>query len=190
MNWHAICSTATNCSDVGVEETDKGDHYDPISRTVRLSKDNFSGRSLTAVAIAAHEVGHAIQHGSGYRLLMLRNRLVTIAAGAEQVGAAAIFIAPIIAAVTRTPASGGLILIFAISGLAVSTLVHLITLPVELDDSFKKALPILQAGEYLNPEDLPAARQILRAAAFTYVAGSLMGLINFWRWLAILRRRI
>ena len=66
-------------------------------------------------------------------------------------------------------------------------LVQLVTLPVELDASFRKALPVLEAG-YLQPEQVPAARRILRAAAWTYVAASLAGLLNFWRWIAILRR--
>ncbi len=68
------------------------------------------------------------------------------------------------------------------------TLVHLCTLPVELDASFKKALPILESGEYLQEGDLPHAERILRAAAFTYVAASLGSLLNLGRWLAVLRR--
>jgi hypothetical protein len=74
---------------------------------------------------------------------------------------------------------------FLIMGFGV--LVQLITLPVELDASFRKALPVLEAG-YLEPEQVPAARSILRAAAWTYVAASLAGLLSFWRWMAILRR--
>ena len=64
---------------------------------------------------------------------------------------------------------------------------HLLTLPVEVDASFKKALPILERG-YLTPKQIPAARSILRAAAWTYVAASLSTLLNFWRWIAVLRR--
>ncbi|MGB5775973.1 MAG: zinc metallopeptidase, partial [Sedimenticolaceae bacterium] len=65
--------------------------------------------------------------------------------------------------------------------------VQLVTLPVELDASFRKALPVLEAG-YLEAEQVPAARSILRAAAWTYVAASLASLLNFWRWLTVLRR--
>jgi hypothetical protein len=79
-------------------------------------------------------------------------------------------------------------LIVAILSVLASTLVHLITLPVEWDASFGKALPILQEGEYLNDQDMKDARKILTAAALTYVAGSLASLLNVWRWLRYLRR--
>jgi Zn-dependent membrane protease YugP len=71
--------------------------------------------------------------------------------------------------------------------LAARVAVHVVTLPVELDASFGKALPILQRGGYLAPADMPAARTVLRAAAFTYVASALMTLLNVARWLRILR---
>jgi len=74
---------------------------------------------------------------------------------------------------------------FLIMGFAI--VMHLLTLPVEIDASFKKALPLLSSG-YLAEKQMPAARSILRAAAWTYVAASLATLLNFWRWLAVLRR--
>jgi Zn-dependent membrane protease YugP len=74
---------------------------------------------------------------------------------------------------------------FLIMGFAI--VMHLLTLPVEIDASFKKALPLLSSG-YLSEKQVPAARSILRAAAWTYVAASLATLLNFWRWLAVLRR--
>ncbi|MCZ6668807.1 MAG: zinc metallopeptidase, partial [Gammaproteobacteria bacterium] len=74
---------------------------------------------------------------------------------------------------------------FLMIGFAV--VVQLITLPVEIDASFNKALPILKAG-YLTEAQMPAANRILRAAAWTYVAGALASLLNFWRWMAVLRR--
>ena len=72
--------------------------------------------------------------------------------------------------------------------MASATLVHLVTLPVELDASFNKALPILESGQYLHEGDLPHAHRILKAAALTYVAASLASLLNLGRWLAVLRR--
>jgi len=68
-----------------------------------------------------------------------------------------------------------------------ATIVHLVTLPVEIDASFGKALPVLIEGEYIQPEDEVAVRRILRAAALTYVAASLASLLNLWRWFRILR---
>jgi Zn-dependent membrane protease YugP len=66
--------------------------------------------------------------------------------------------------------------------------VHLLTLPTEFDASFKRALPLLSSGEYIPPDDIPAAKKILFACALTYVANSLIGLLNVWRWIRILRR--
>jgi hypothetical protein len=72
-----------------------------------------------------------------------------------------------------------------IASIGSATLIHLITLPVEWDASFKRALPLLEAGRYIPESDLPAARRILRAAALTYVAGALASLLNLWRWLRL-----
>ena len=74
----------------------------------------------------------------------------------------------------------------AIATLAIQVVIHLITLPVEFDASFNRALPILENGGYLDRADLPAARRLLRAAALTYVAGSLSGLFNLWRWIRVI----
>jgi hypothetical protein len=173
---------------VKLEKTEAGnDHYDPITRTVRLGPDNHDQNSLTAVAVAAHEVGHAIQHQQGNHLLTLRTRLAQLASGVEKLGAAALLLIPLVAIVTRAPSTGLLFLLAGVGSLLLATLIHLVTLPVEFDASFNKALPILQQG-YIQKQDEAAVRRILRAAALTYVAGSLASLLNLWRWLAILRR--
>jgi Zn-dependent membrane protease YugP len=168
---------------VGVEITDTGDHYDPSSRTVRLSADKFEGQSLTAVTVAAHEVGHALQHKLGYPPLLWRTRMVSLAVAAQTLGNGLFILAPVVAAVTRTPASGLLLLAAGLASFGSATLVHLVTLPVEWDASFRRALPLLEAGGYLSDSDRKKARRILTAAAFTYVAGSLASLLNLWRWL-------
>lgn len=174
--------------DVKVEEIDKGDHYDPIDKVVRLSKESCGGKSLTAVVVAAHEVGHALQENSGYRPLQTRTKMIGIAHKMERVGAVLMLIVPMITLVTRVPAAGLLILVGGFANLCIPLVVHLITLPVEFDASFNRALPILAAGKYIPPEDMPAARKILMACALTYVASALMSLLNIWRWIRILRR--
>ena len=174
--------------DVKVEETTpNADHYDPSDRVVRLSPDNFHNKSLTAIAVAAHEVGHAIQHHRNEALLTWRSRLVIFANATQKFGVSAMMIMPIITALTRAPALGGFLFIVGIGSMFIATLVHLVTLPVEIDASFNKALPILESG-YVNQEDMPKVRRVLRAAALTYLAGSLASLLNLWRWIAILRR--
>ncbi|MBT8080342.1 MAG: zinc metallopeptidase [Gammaproteobacteria bacterium] len=173
---------------VAVEETDTGDHYDPQAKAVRLSSENFNGRSLTAITVAAHEVGHALQDASGYAPLRLRTRLVKATRGIEKLGAGILIVAPVAAALTRAPGVAALMFIGGLLTLATATLVHLITLPTEFNASFARALPMLDRHGILKKVDYPHATRILRAAAMTYVAASLMSLLNIARWLAILRR--
>lgn len=175
-------------TEVKVETSDQGDHYDPAARAVRLTEANFNSHSLTAITVAAHEVGHAIQHARGETLFSTRQRLVTVAIHGERIGQVLLIAAPIVMMVARVPQASLAILLLAVASMALGTLVHLVTLPVELDASYNKALPILQQGNYLHDGDLPHARRILKAAALTYVAGSLASLLNLGRWIAILRR--
>jgi uncharacterized protein len=173
---------------VGVEATDPGaDHYDPEARMVRLSPEHHDGASLTAVTVAAHEVGHAIQHADGYKPLMWRTQMVKTVQRFQRIGVVLIALAPLAMVLLRLPRAGLVMLLLAIAALASGIVVHLMTLPTELDASFRRALPLLEKGDYLKPEDRPHARRILRAAAFTYVAASLMSLVNFWWWLRILK---
>ncbi|MDH5395044.1 MAG: zinc metallopeptidase [Gammaproteobacteria bacterium] len=175
-------------SHVKVEKTDPdSDHYDPNDLTVRLSPSNFDDKSLTAIAVAAHEVGHAIQHYKKEPMLLWRGRLAVFADAIQRFGVAAMMIMPVVTAITRVPALGGVLFIVGIGSMFMATIVHFITLPVEFDASFNKALPILETG-YVEEKDMPKVRRILRAAALTYLAGSLASLLNLWRWIAILRR--
>ncbi len=172
---------------VEVLPADGGDHYDPVAKAVRLSPSNHDGRSVTAVAIAAHEVGHAKQDAEGYKPLALRTRMATAAQRIQGVGSLLLIAAPVVMAITRKPS---ILLIEIGAGLtimATGVLVHLITLPVEYDASFTRALPILKQGEYLAKDDLPGAKMVLRAAALTYVAAAMVSLLDVMRWLRLLR---
>ncbi|SDY05796.1 zinc metallopeptidase [Nitrosomonas sp. Nm58] len=177
-----------NLPQVSVEITALGDHYDPLEKAVRLTPDKFNGRSLTAITVAAHEVGHAIQDQAGYLPLKMRTRLVQLAAPAEKLGAGILMLAPLMVVLVRAPIVGALFLAGGLLTLGTSTLVHLITLPMEMNASFARALPILEQGNYLKPGDAPHARRLLTAAAWTYVSASLMTLLNIARWWAIIRR--
>lgn len=176
-----------NLEGVVVEATDKGDHYDPQSRTVRLSQNNYAKASLTAVAVAAHEVGHAIQHHRKERGLAARQSMVKIAMVTDRIAALFFLAAPVLFVVARTPAALFGMVAFGLALLGIRILVHLVTLPVEYDASFNKALPILKEGGYLRDEDLSGARSVLKAAALTYVAAALMSLLDVARWIRILR---
>ncbi|MDP5070548.1 MAG: zinc metallopeptidase [Congregibacter sp.] len=174
--------------EVAVEITPSGDHYDPQAKAVRLMEDKYNGYSLTAITVAAHEVGHAIQDARGERLFRRRQSLAVLAARTQQFGSVILLAAPVVMLLTRAPGLGLGFVAVAIGSMLMGSVVHLITLPVELDASFNKALPLLEDGEYLQDGDLPHARRILKAAALTYVAASLASLLNLGRWLAVLRR--
>lgn len=173
---------------VEVEETSAGDHYDPVAKAVRLTPDNYSGYSLTAVTVAAHEVGHAIQDSRGESLFLARQKLVKTAMVGERIAGMMLVAAPLVLMLTRLPQAGAITIMIGVVSMALSTLVHLLTLPVEFDASYGKALPILQKGGYLYDGDLEHAEKILKAAALTYVAASLTSLLNLGRWIAVLRR--
>ena len=164
-----------------------GDHFDPRTRVVALSSAHYNKRSLSAAVVAAHEVGHAIQHYIGYRPLKLRSQLAVAAGVAERLASMLLVAMPFVTVLTRAPSAGAGLLIVGIAIMALPVLVHLITLPVEFDASFNRALPILERG-YLKDEDVPRARRILTACALTYFAASLASLLNFWRWIRILKR--
>lgn len=172
---------------VKVESTSDGDHYDPVKQVVRLTKDKLNGKTLTSITVAAHECGHALQHAGKEPLFQLRTSLAGASAWASRIGSFLLFAAPFSVLIARAPSAAVLNLTGAFLILGFGILVQLITLPVELDASFKKALPILESG-YLEQHQIRGARKILRAAAWTYVAASLASLLNFWRWLSVLRR--
>lgn len=160
-----------------------GDHYDPDARAIRLSPRVYNGRSVTAVTVAAHEFGHALQHHQNHPGLMRRGVLVRQAFWFDRIGGFILMAASmmLIFAPVR-----GLAFMAMLTGVALSlvrVVVHLVTLPVELDASFNKALPILEKHSYLPESEMPNARRILRACAGTYVAASLGSLLNLVRWI-------
>ena len=174
---------------VGVETSDIGDHYDPESRMVRLSEGNWSGKSLTAVAVAAHEVGHAVQHHQNDARLNARTKLIPIVTVLGQLSVGVLTVVPIIGLLTRHPAPTLLIAGIGLSGLLFRMLLHLVTLPTEWDASFGKALPVLTEGKYISSEQEKIVRRVLGAAALTYFAAALADAFNLFRWASLLIRR-
>jgi Zn-dependent membrane protease YugP len=172
---------------VKVELTGDGDHYDPEDRAVRLVPQHHDGRSVAAVAVATHEVSHALQHALGERAFALRTGLVRKLRWIDRLASAILLLAPVVFFLVKAPI---LLVLQVVAGLLLLTiriLVHVATLPVEFDASFAKALPAIERGGYLSSDDLPAARSVLRAAAWTYVASALATLLDVARWFRILR---
>ena len=170
---------------VKVSRTEWIDHYDPTKRTVFLRSDRLDVPSLTGIAIAAHEIGHAIQHTNNEAGLRWRTRLVRLSTITDFIGRGFFMLSPFLGF-----ASPRLLFLSASIGfcfLLLRILVHLVTLPVEYDASFAKAMPILEEGDYLNAEDLAAARSVLRAASLTYVSAALKELVHLAQWLRRMR---
>lgn len=173
---------------VRVERTQSmGDHYDGQARAIRLSPQHFDGRSVAAAAVAAHEFGHALQHAENWRPYRMRQVAARAAIGLGYAARAAMIVGGVAGMSTLSPhlALGGLAIgLLATLGAA---LLQIVTLPVEIDASFRRALPILSDEGYLDAKDLPAAKQVLTACAATYVAATLISTLNVFRWLRFAR---
>ena len=166
--------------DVAVEETGGtlSDHYDPRAKVVRLSSGIYHGRHLAGLAVAAHEVGHAIQHATGYFALNLRHSFLPVA----NIGSWAAFPLFLIGFFFQSPGMVDIgILLYA--GVVAF---QLITLPVEFNAS-SRAMAQLVDGRYLRADEARDARRVLNAAALTYVAATATALMHLVR-LLILRQ--
>jgi Zn-dependent membrane protease YugP len=174
---------ANNVHDVKIEPV-KGkltDHYDPRSKTLRLSEPVYGSGSLSALGVAAHEVGHAIQHAEGYAMLAFRSWWVPVA----NTGSGLSMIVLIIAAVMGGAQSvlGANLALLGVALFATTTLFTLVTLPVEFDAS-KRALLSLEKGGIMPASELAGARKVLNAAGMTYVAAFITSLLTllYWAW--------
>ena len=175
--------------DVTVEVTELGDHYDPTEKKVRLLREHYESKSLTAIAIAAHEVGHAIQDQQGDKRLATRTKMIPIVNKVARLSAIIISLSPVIGIITRHPMPFSLLLFLGLSGFIARMLIHAVTLPIEFDASFSKALPLLREGKYISKSNEKAVSQILKAASLTYVSAALADILNLGRWIVILSRR-
>ena len=175
--------------DVKVEVTELGDHYDPTEKKVRLLREHYESKSLTAIAIAAHEVGHAIQDQQGDKRLATRTKMVPVVNQIARWSVVIISLSPVIGIITRHPMPFSLLLFLGLSGFIARMMIHAVTLPIEFDASFSKALPILREGNYVSQSNEKAVSRILSAAALTYVSAALADILNLGRWIVILSRR-
>jgi len=166
---------------VKVESTDIGDHYDQHARAVRLARDRIHRKTLTALTTAAHEVAHAMQDASNYPPFVWRTHLSKVAQMAGQLGAVMLVAVPLLSLGTHRPfpfrAMGSAV--FGVMGTGL--VAQLAALPSEFDASFNRAIPMLRRG-YLDEEGLKDARIILIACSTTYIAASLVSILNFWPW--------
>ena len=173
--------------DVKVQPAGPGEnYYAPREKIVALSPEVYDGKSLTAVSVAAHEVGHAIQFCKEEPISKLREKYLGSAFVFKRIGLYILMAIPFITLFTKNPfilLVGGII---GVLTMLASVLMYVAILPEEYDASFKKALPILKEG-YLPDQYIPAASRILKACALTYVAAALSDILNLWRWFRLIR---
>ena len=158
------------------------DHYDPRDRVVRLSESVYGSPSIAAIGVAAHEVGHAVQHATGYSPMKLRSAIVSVTNIGSTLSMPLILLGLVLN-------SSGL----AIAGVALFSLVaffQLVTLPVEFNAS-RRALATLESRDILSPQELSGAKSVLTAAALTYVAALIQSLAQLLRLVILVggRRR-
>lgn len=157
------------------------DHYDPMNKRLALSEHNYSGTSLAALGVAAHEAGHAIQHKVGYSMMTFRQTL----APATQIASGIANLALIIGIVMIGSAFGGTLLTLGAVALAVIVLFQLVTLPVEFDASRRAKAQLVNLG-IVDRDEMPGVHETLDAAALTYVAAFVASLGSLLHILLIL----
>ncbi|MHB2155443.1 zinc metallopeptidase [Calditrichota bacterium GD2] len=156
------------------------DHYDPRVKKVRLSEYNYRSNSLASIAVAAHEVGHAIQHAQGYAPLKLRHAILPVTNFASYAAFPLFFIGFLF--------NGGMLMQLGIIFFAAVVLFHVVTLPVEFNASWR-ALAQLKSTGLLMSTEVTAARKVLTAAALTYVAAAAMALLQLIRLIILANSR-
>jgi len=172
---------AGGANDVTVERHEGflSDHYDPRSKTLRLSPDVYDGRSISSIAVAAHEAGHAIQHATGYGMLNFRSSMVPV----TNIGSMAWVWVFIAGQMMQQPMLVNVgILLFG-----VTVVFQLVTLPVEFDASSRAKAVLAASGIVTTQEEAVGVNKVLGAAAMTYVAGALSSIMTLVYLL--LRRR-
>lgn len=155
------------------------DHYNPVNKTVNLSPEVYTGTSISAAAVAAHECGHAVQHAASYNWLMMRSRLVPVVQLTSNLVNIVLIIGVIMAASGNTT-----LLLVGIAMMAITVLFTLITLPVEFDAS-KRALAWLETTNVTNNTEYPKAKDALKWAAMTYVVAALAAVVTLVQYIMI-----
>ncbi len=170
-------------TDVNVESVagNLTDHYDPGKKIIRLSQNVFNSTSISALSVAAHETGHAVQHSKGYSQLAIITAIFPVVNLSNKLAIPLIFIGLLLGG-NYILAQVGVILFGAV------VLFHLVTLPVEFNAS-SRALSMLTQYGYLSDTEIKGSRKVLGAAAMTYVAAAAVAALQLLRLLAILGNR-
>jgi uncharacterized protein len=180
--------TRNGISDVTIEETGGvlSDHYDPASKKVRLSSPVYQGDSLASIAVAAHEIGHVLQHKEGYAPLAIRSAIVPIANFGSTLAFPLFFIGFIFN--RNFGQFSNLLMDLGILFFSGAVAFQMVTLPVEFNAS-KRAMAQLTETGALAPQEVGMAKKVLDAAALTYVAAAAMAALQLLRLIVLRRSR-
>lgn len=162
-----------------------GDHYDPRVKRIRLSADVFDGNSVSAVGIAAHEAGHAVQHNTGYFPLVIRNKVIPVSQFVSWLPIPLLIISVLLG--SENVVASEVLFKTAFIILFLGLFIQLITLPVEFNAS-RRGMAAIKENYALAGEEISGARKVLTAAAMTYVAAFFVTLMNILRLLMIFGR--
>ena len=177
-----------NLGNVTIEETSLGDHYDLNDEAVRVHEGRLEKKSLTSIAIVCHEIGHAIQHAEEYGPLINRTNIVERTQWLSKIGGVILYSGLPLILATGSFGFIKVCLILVLISVLLGVFIHLITLDVEIDASFNRAMPILQ--EKIPSEYHAQCKNVLKAAAFTYVIGALTSFLSLrYIWLLLSRVR-
>ncbi|MBI2464154.1 zinc metallopeptidase [Candidatus Peregrinibacteria bacterium] len=158
-----------------------GDHYDPIKKVLRLSEKVYSGKSISALGVAAHEVGHAIQQARSYHPLIIRTTLYPVVSVSSYLAPILIFLGFIVAGFSQLLLAG--IILFS-----ASVVFTVVTLPVEFDAS-RRAVAVLETHGFVRGNEIQGVKKVLNAAALTYVAAAITAVLELIRLILIFQRR-
>lgn len=156
------------------------DHYDPRAKTLRLSQAVHDSNSIAALGVAAHEVAHALQHGEGYIPLRIRDSVAPLVNIVSTL-AVPLFLFGMVLSMLN-------LVYIGIAAFTLAVAFQLVTLPIEVNASHR-ALKLLESGNFVTGQEAAGSKQVLRAAAFTYVASTLMSIVVFLRFLLLAPRR-
>ena len=165
-----------NINNVSINSIKQLDHYNPIDKKIHISEDKINKKSITSISVVAHEIGHAIQDKENYRPLKLRQTLIEKTSSLQRIGTFLLIIGlPSIFTLTKSPFITLIAGVIIMGCLSTNVLIHLITLPVEFDAS-NRALRILE--KYVPKKNMKQCKSVLRAAALTYLAQSIVSIFR------------
>lgn len=164
------------------------DHYDPKANVIRLSDSVHDSVSVAAVGVAAHEAGHAVQHATAYKPIILRNKIVPVANIGSMAGPYLVMIGLLMSYGAKASPMGDFFAYLGIGFFSLAVLFQLVTLPVEFNAS-NRAVSILANDGYLESDEVPAVKKVLSAAAMTYVAAAAVSIMQLLRFIMLISGR-